>query len=90
MTTAFPFPAHPRTPYPPLIVNAAVTGMVAQPERVPHVPLTAEQTVADAERCFTAGEALEVDGRAAFARRNEESPLARAGFQQSFGSPLGT
>ena len=29
--------------------------MVAQPERVPHVPLTAEQTVADAERCFTAG-----------------------------------
>lgn len=52
---AFPFPAHPRTPYPPLIVNAALTGMVAQRERVPHVPLTPAEIVADAQRCFDAG-----------------------------------
>lgn len=53
--SAFPFPAHPRTPYAPLIINAALTGMVAQRERVPHVPLTADEIVADAERCFDAG-----------------------------------
>jgi uncharacterized protein (DUF849 family) len=52
---AFPFPAHPRTPYQPLIVNAALTGMVAQRERVPHVPLTAGEIADDAERCFDAG-----------------------------------
>lgn len=52
---AFPFPAHPRTPYPPLVVNAALTGMVAQRERVPHVPLTEEAIADDAERCFAAG-----------------------------------
>lgn len=50
-----PFPAHPLTAYPPLIVNAALTGMVARRARVPHVPLTPEEIVADAERCFAAG-----------------------------------
>jgi uncharacterized protein (DUF849 family) len=55
MTDAFPFPAHPRTPYPPLIINVALTGMVAQRERVPNVPLTAGEIAADAERCFEAG-----------------------------------
>jgi len=53
--TTFPFPAHPRTPYPPLIVNAALTGMVARRERVPNVPLTADEIADDAERCFEAG-----------------------------------
>lgn len=53
--SAFPFPAHPRTPYAPLVVNAALTGMVAQRERVPHVPLTEEEIADDAERCFAAG-----------------------------------
>jgi uncharacterized protein (DUF849 family) len=52
---AFPYPAHPRTPYPPLIVNAALTGMVAQRERFPDVPLTTDEIVRDAERCFGAG-----------------------------------
>ena len=52
---AFPYPAHPRTPYPPLIVNAALTGMLAQRARVPHVPLDTEAIVADAGRCFDAG-----------------------------------
>jgi 3-keto-5-aminohexanoate cleavage enzyme len=51
----FPFPAHPLTAYPPLIVNVALTGMVARRARVPHVPVTSEQIVADAERCFEAG-----------------------------------
>ena len=51
----FPFPAHPLTPYPPLIVNVALTGMVAHPDRVPHVPVDPESIAADAERCFSAG-----------------------------------
>jgi uncharacterized protein (DUF849 family) len=55
MSDAFPYPAFPRTPYPPLIVNAALTGMVAQRERVPNVPLTAEEIASDACRCFDAG-----------------------------------
>ncbi len=55
VSSAFPYPAHPRTPYAPLIVNAALTGMVAQRERVPHVPLTAGEIADDAERCFAAG-----------------------------------
>jgi uncharacterized protein (DUF849 family) len=46
---------HPLRPYPPLIVNAALTGMVPQRDRVPHVPVTAEQIVEDAEACFAAG-----------------------------------
>lgn len=52
---SFPYPAYPRTPYPPLIVNAALTGMVAQRDRVPYLPLTAEEIVENAERCFRAG-----------------------------------
>jgi 3-keto-5-aminohexanoate cleavage enzyme len=52
---AFPYPAHPRTPYPPLVVNAALTGMVAQRARVPNVPITTDEIVRDAERCFEAG-----------------------------------
>jgi len=65
----FPFPAHPLTAYPPLIVNAALTGMVAQRERVPHVPLSPEEVADDAERCFLAGativhlHARDADGR---------------------------
>ena len=41
-------PPHPRTPYPPLIVNAAITGMVASREQVPSLPVTAEQIARDA------------------------------------------
>jgi uncharacterized protein (DUF849 family) len=52
---AFPFPAHPLTPYPPLILNAAMTGMVGRRHRVPNLPVTAEQIVDDAARCFAAG-----------------------------------
>jgi uncharacterized protein (DUF849 family) len=55
MSDAFPYPAFPRSPYPPLVINAALTGMVAQRERVPHIPLTTDEIVQDAERCFAAG-----------------------------------
>ncbi|MEA2444001.1 MAG: 3-keto-5-aminohexanoate cleavage enzyme [Thermoleophilales bacterium] len=46
---------HPKTPYPPLIVNAAITGMVPRRDRVPHLPETPEQIVADAVACHEAG-----------------------------------
>lgn len=55
---AFPFPAHPLTPYAPLIVNAALTGMVGRRERMPHLPVHAAQIVEDAERCFAAGASI--------------------------------
>ena len=55
MSDAFPYPAFPRSPYPPLVINAALTGMVAQRERVPYIPLTPDEIVQDAERCFAAG-----------------------------------
>lgn len=48
-------PPHPLTPYPPLIVNAALTGMVATRERVPHLPVTREQVVRDAWVCHQLG-----------------------------------
>lgn len=50
-----PYPAHPLTPFPPLIVNAALTGMVGRRADVPHLPVTAEQIADDAQRCFAAG-----------------------------------
>lgn len=52
MTT---YPAHPITPYPPLIINVALTGLTTTRDRVPHVPLTPDEVVQDAERCFAAG-----------------------------------
>ena len=54
----FPYPAHPLTPFEPLIINAALTGISAQRDRVPHVPLAAAEIVDDAERCFHAGAAV--------------------------------
>lgn len=50
-----PFPAYPLTPFPPLVVNAALTGMTPTRERVPHVPLDAGEIADDATRCFEAG-----------------------------------
>lgn len=46
---------NPLRPYPPLIVNVALTGMVPRRDRVPHVPVTAEQIIEDAHACFLAG-----------------------------------
>jgi len=61
---------HPLRPYPPLIVNAALTGMVGRRARVPHLPVTAEQIVEDAERCFRAGATIVH----LHARRADEEP----------------
>ena len=52
---AFPYPAFPLTPYPPVIVNVALTGMLGTRARVPHLPVTAEEIADDAEICFRAG-----------------------------------
>ena len=49
---------HPLTPYPPLIVNAALTGMVLGREDAPFVPLTPEEIVADAIACHHAGASI--------------------------------
>lgn len=46
---------HPLRPYDPLIINLAPTGMVPRRAQVPHVPVTAEQIVADAVRGFELG-----------------------------------
>ena len=64
------YPPHPLRPYPPLVVNAALTGMVPRRERVPHVPVTAEQIVADAVACFQAGATIVH----LHARRPDEEP----------------
>jgi len=42
----------------PLIVNVALTGMVGQRERVPHLPVTREQIIEDACRCHELGASI--------------------------------
>ena len=49
---------HPIRPYEPLIINAAITGMVPTRDRVPHVPVTPDQIVREAIRCAEAGAAI--------------------------------
>lgn len=53
-----PYPPHPLTPYPPLIVNVALTGMVPTRDRVPYVPVTPGQIAADASLCCEAGASI--------------------------------
>lgn len=53
--TGLPYPAYPRTPYPPLVINAALTGQVLTPERAPNLPVTPAAIAAEAERCVAAG-----------------------------------
>jgi uncharacterized protein (DUF849 family) len=52
------WPPHPLTPYRPVVINAAITGMIPTTDRVPHVPVTAERIVADAIACADAGAAI--------------------------------
>jgi 3-keto-5-aminohexanoate cleavage enzyme len=62
-------PPHPLTPYPPLIVNAAITGMVASRDRVPALPVTVDQIARDARIACSLGagivhlHARDADGR---------------------------
>jgi uncharacterized protein (DUF849 family) len=67
---AGPHVPHPLRPYEPLAVNAALTGMVPRRAQVPHVPVTAEQIVADAIACVDAGASI----LHLHARRPDESP----------------
>lgn len=48
-------PPHPLTPYPPLIINACLTGMIPRKADAPHVPVTHDEIVADALACVEAG-----------------------------------
>jgi len=74
------FVPHPLRPYTPLIINAALTGMVPRRDRVPHVPVTAEQIVADAQACFEAGATIvHVHARAA-----DETPEWRRSAYEEF------
>jgi len=70
---------HPLRPYPPLIVNVALTGMVPRRARVPHLPVTAEQIIEDAETCFRAGARIVH----LHARRADEEPEWR---REAYGS----
>ncbi len=48
-------PPHPLTPYPPLIINACLTGMIPRKADTPHVPVTHDEIVEDALACVEAG-----------------------------------
>jgi uncharacterized protein (DUF849 family) len=41
---------YPVTPYPKLIINAAITGMLPMRKDSPHVPLSPEEIIEDAVR----------------------------------------
>jgi len=49
---------HPIRPYPKLIINAAITGMVPQKTTTPYVPLSVEEIIADAVACQRAGASI--------------------------------
>ncbi len=46
---------HPLAPYPPLLINVCLTGMVPTRDLTAHVPVTPEEIVADALRVYDAG-----------------------------------
>ena len=48
----------PATPYPKLIINAAITGMVPTKQLTPHVPTTVSEIIADAVSCCDAGASM--------------------------------
>lgn len=49
---------HPITPYPKLIINAAITGMVPSRKDSPYVPLSPAEIIDDAVRCIRAGASI--------------------------------
>ncbi len=60
---------HPLAPYPPLLINACLTGMIPTRDQTSHVPLTEDEIIADAVRVYDAGarivhmHARDADGR---------------------------
>ncbi len=71
---------HPLRPYEPLIVNAAITGMVPTRAQVPHVPVTAEQIVESAVACVDAGASI----LHLHARDADERPAWRRSAYEAF------
>ncbi len=49
---------HPITPYPKLIINAALTGMVPAKENTPYVPITVKEIIEDSILCCKAGASI--------------------------------
>jgi len=49
---------YPITPYPKLIINAAMTGMVPTKKDNPHVPVSVDEIVEDAVNCYNAGASI--------------------------------
>jgi len=49
---------HPIRPYTPLVINAALTGIVPTKAETPHVPMTPEEIAADASSCAEAGASI--------------------------------
>src|SRR5664280_1400166 len=67
----------PVRPYSPLIINAALTGMVGRRERVPHLPVSTEEIIADGLECVAAGATI----LHIHARRSDGTPeWSRAGY----------
>ena len=44
---------HPVTPYPKLIINACITGMVPMKKDTPHVPISVDEIITDATAVST-------------------------------------
>lgn len=65
---------YPFRPYPKLIINAAITGMVPRKKDTPHVPVTEEEIIEDALRCVAAGASI----LHLHARDKDEEPTYRA------------
>jgi len=49
---------HPVTPYPKLIINAAITGMVPTKKDTPYVPISVEEIINDAVKCCKTGASI--------------------------------
>ena len=47
--------AYPLAPYPPLIINVCLTGMIPTRAQTPHVPLSVDEIIADAVAVYDAG-----------------------------------
>jgi uncharacterized protein (DUF849 family) len=52
------FPPYPCQPYPKLIINACLTGMVPAKKDNPHLPVTPAEIIDDAIRCWRAGASI--------------------------------
>jgi len=52
------FDPHPLSPYPPLIINVCLTGMVPTKRNTPYVPVSVEEIIADAVAVYDAGASI--------------------------------